>query len=105
MKVQESKADVLTITGVDGLDPITVFLQDLGPGEGRLTISCYGQSWSAFWGGMGIGRTVRQFLLTTDTTYVLDKLVGGLQRAVSRREKLWALKIVDVVLHAIRAMA
>ena len=101
MNISPSKAEVFTISDVKDLDLVTVFIQDLGPGRGKLTVECYGHAWSTYWGGMG-DQTVRQFLLGVDTTYVATKLVSGLQRVVTRREERWVGTIVDAVLRAIR---
>jgi hypothetical protein len=73
------------------LDPVTVFLEDLGQRtyedenkqpritkQGKITIECYGESWSAYWGGMG-NRTVAQFFDNCSVDY----LAGCLKRGTS----------------------
>ena len=52
MKIEASKVTKLLISEVQGLDPITVFLEDYEPGKGKITVSCWGKSWTAYWGGM-----------------------------------------------------
>lgn len=73
MKVTREKTEKLKITDVDGLDPVTVFLEDHAPGRGEVTIKCYGESWSAYWGGMG-DRTVSEFINSCDADYISGKL-------------------------------
>jgi len=38
MNIMQSTAEKLYITDIKGLDPITVFLEDFGPSQGRITI-------------------------------------------------------------------
>ncbi|WP_375738026.1 hypothetical protein [Pseudomonas boanensis] len=89
MKVESTMVTKLTITGADRLDPVSVFLEDFGgrtialehnpnyvTRSGKITIECFGESWSAYWGGMG-PRTVAQFF--TDCN--VDYLVGCLARS------------------------
>jgi hypothetical protein len=58
------------------LDPVTLILEDMGPRQGKLTISCYGEAWTAYWGGMG-ERPLIDFLLLSNTSYIVDKLFTG----------------------------
>lgn len=78
MKVQTSTAVKLIISEVPRLDPITVFLEDLAPREGKATISCYNQSWSAWWGGMG-DRSIKDFILACDEHYLANNFGRGTQ--------------------------
>jgi hypothetical protein len=71
MKVETSTVTKLLITGADGLDPITVFLEDLAPCKGKITVSCWGKSWTAYWGGMWDGLTVGQFFCKLNTAYII----------------------------------
>jgi hypothetical protein len=75
MKVETSTVTKLYITGAVNLDPITVFLEDLKPNRGKITISCWGKSWTAFWGGMwgGMwdGMTVGQFFRELTASYII----------------------------------
>lgn len=74
MKVEKSTVTKLTITEAPALDPIDVFLEDFGPGKGSITIKCYGQSWTASWGGMGPTRTVARFFMDCDKHYLASNL-------------------------------
>jgi hypothetical protein len=76
VKVQTSTAVKLIISEVPRLDPITVFLEDLAPREGKATISCYNQSWSAWWGGMG-DRSIKDFILSCDERYLANNFGRG----------------------------
>lgn len=90
LTVERSAVTKLVITGGVNLDPITVFLEDLGcrasprsedpgiySGQGNLTINCAGESWTAYWGGMG-ERTVTEFVAKCGDEYILNCLSRGM---------------------------
>ncbi|MBD9443055.1 hypothetical protein [Pseudomonas sp. PDM04] len=71
LKVERSTITKLMITGAPRLDPITVFLEDLAPDRGKITVSCWGKSWTAYWGGMWEGHTIAQFFCELNTSYII----------------------------------
>lgn len=73
MKIVEESIRRITISQVQGLDPIRVALEDIGPGQGRINIECWGQSWANYWGGMGKD-TIAVFFATADEHYLAGKL-------------------------------
>lgn len=90
LKVERSTVTKLVITGAPRLDPITVFLEDFGrrdcptesnpnyqTAQGKITINCWGNSWNAYWGGMG-PRTVAEFVADCGWDYVLNCLDRGI---------------------------
>lgn len=91
MKIETTQVTQLLISDLMGkpykLDPVTVFIEDLGvraeheghkTRQGKITIECYGESWSTYWGSMG-DRTVAQFVATESADYV----IGCLRRSTS----------------------
>jgi hypothetical protein len=78
MKIERTKVEKLTITGALSLDPITVFAEDLGPRQGKVTIECYGKSWSAYWGGCG-DKGVAAFICSCHVEYVVNCLDRGIE--------------------------
>lgn len=97
MKVEASTVTKLLISELERVDPVTVFLEDLGHStykrdddsqhisrQGKITIECYGESWSAYWGGMG-DRLVAQFF----TDCGVDYLSGCLMRGTSLRDTIF----------------
>ena len=78
MKIATETVQKLIITGVQSLDPIAVYLEDQGPECGKVTITCFNDSWSYFWGAMGKGNTIRSFLLKCDEHYLAGKFAPGL---------------------------
>ena len=82
LKVKRSTVTKLVITGAQNLDPITVFLEDLAPCKGMITVSCWGKSWTAYWGGMWEGRNIGQFFCELNTSYI----IGYFDQAMSSRQ-------------------
>lgn len=74
MKITSSTVTKIRIDGAPALDPIDVFLEDHEPKQGSVTIKCYGQSWTTFWGSMWEGLTVGQFFCEAPESYVIDRL-------------------------------
>lgn len=71
MKIESSKITKLKLTELKRLDPVSVFVEDIEPGKGKITIECYGKSWSAYWGGMS-GGTISSFFLYADSEYLAN---------------------------------
>lgn len=74
MKWTESTAVKLVITQIPHVDPVTIFLENYGGGRGKLTIETFGEAWSSYWGAMGGGRTLEQFILKCDNHYLSKNL-------------------------------
>lgn len=78
MKVESSQAQMLTITGAKALDPIRVVMEDIEANKGRITISCFTQSWVAYWGGTG-ERSVAKFFSSCNEHYLAGCLAPNLR--------------------------
>lgn len=89
MRIEKSAVTKIVISEVPRVDPIAIFLEDLGQHvyqyddkpshisrQGKITIECYGESWSAYWGGMG-DRTVSQFFSDCSVDYIAGCLRRG----------------------------
>lgn len=85
-----------------GLDPIRVILHDIKPGEGRLIIECYGDSWSTYWGAMGKHR-IMQFVCEADVDYITSRMLNsdGTQAQKAKQER-YLNRIVYAVKEALR---
>ena len=57
-----------------GLDPVTLYVEQAGEGFGNITVRCWGQSWSAGFGGPGCDFIL--FLADTPQGYMPDKLAN-----------------------------
>jgi len=71
-----------------GIDPITLIIEDIAPGQGRIIVECFGAAWSAWWGGMA-GKTTVQFVAGCHADYIASKLwPEGMKRRTDREDYL-----------------
>ncbi|WKD26615.1 hypothetical protein NDQ72_11065 [Halomonas sp. KG2] len=91
MNITESTATQLTIRGLDNLDSINVFIEDIAPKVGRITIESFGDAWSHAWGGMWDGYSAAEFFARCDDGYLLGKFA----RASSNMECIDFEALID----------
>lgn len=77
----------LLIRGADRLDPITVFLEDFDNGNGKITVSCFGKSWTAHWPAMGKNTTVSEFFINSNPQYIIGYFSPSLRKGRYSPEK------------------
>ena len=76
MKIMKTTVTKLRLTGLENLDPVSVFLEDFWVGAGQLTIECFGRSWSATWPAMG-ERSISEFVASASTEYIANSMFSG----------------------------
>jgi len=76
MRVETTTITKKVLRNINRLDPVTMYLEDLAPGQGKLTIDCFGKVWTAFWGGMG-NENIAKFINSADIDYLAGKLFNG----------------------------
>lgn len=76
MKVTKTEVIKIELTelGEYSLDPVSIIVEDLRAGCGRITISCFGKSWTNTWGGMGT-QTIIPFFIDSNVYYLAEKLM------------------------------
>jgi len=72
MHIEKSTVNKLTISQ-NGLDTLHVYIEDYELGKGQITITCYGEAWSNYWGAMS-DRTMSQFFSQASTEYLATKM-------------------------------
>lgn len=72
MKVEQSKVTKLEITDVQKHDPIRVYLEDDNQGHGRLTITEWGEAWTAYWSAMS--GSLIDFIIRNNNGYLIGNL-------------------------------
>ncbi|AUR92320.1 hypothetical protein NVP1170O_207 [Vibrio phage 1.170.O._10N.261.52.C3] len=75
MKVTKSKIEKIYIKNIEGLDPITVFIEEYEGFKAEVTIKCWDQSWTAYWGSMGC--PLKEFF--TDIPYLINCFSRGIR--------------------------
>ena len=73
MKIQKTTVEKITLTELDGLDPVAVIAEDIKPRHGKITITCYGKSWTAYWDGIG-DKNIAQFFCSCNNSYLMGRL-------------------------------
>jgi len=73
MNITKQEIQKIRIENARSLDPIDVYLEDVGAGQGKITMTCYGESWCAYWGGMG-ERNIAQFFCSCDEHYIANRM-------------------------------
>lgn len=89
----------IVIDELRGLDRIHVYLQDVGVGQGHITIICYGKAWTVYFGAMG-DLTIAGFFLRADVDYLLNKMYDG-----PKKGEAYFTKIVLAVREALAEVA
>ena len=74
MRLEQSNVIKLLISDVEDLDVIAVYIEDLGPCRGKITITCFNDCWSYFWGAMGKGLDISTFFRMASDSYLAGKL-------------------------------
>jgi hypothetical protein len=74
MKLTESEIKKVHISEIEGCDPVTLLIEDFGPGKGRITIQCWDKAWTSSWGACG-EKGVLSFFLSCDKYYLLKNFV------------------------------
>lgn len=86
MKITESTAKKLSVRDIDGLDNLTVFIENFGVDRGQITIVCFGEAWSNYWGAMGED-DIEQFFIRASEDYLVKKLSSGIKSVVTSEDE------------------
>jgi hypothetical protein len=60
----------------DGLDPVAVYVEQYGPRSSRMTIQCYAQAWTGYWGSHG-DAGLEAFVCSCSDDYISNGLEWG----------------------------
>lgn len=74
MITTKQHTETYILTDLDRLDPVTVYVTNYNPGQGKIVIECYGESWANYWGGMS-GQKLQKFFIGCNNDYILHKLL------------------------------
>lgn len=82
MSCETRKTNNVLIADCMGLKQVNVYLEDFGPGSGKITISHESETWSAYWSAMGKTTAVDQFFCRCDEDYLIGCLAPYLQSSI-----------------------
>lgn len=77
MRIERMPVEKIVIHGAPRLDPITVILEDLGHSQGQITLSCYGKSWTAYFGNHGSQGIAHAVGESFSTDYLVDRFLSN----------------------------
>lgn len=78
MEVEGFETVNYLVTEIQNIDPIRIYIEDIAVGVGRIVLTCYGRSYTAFWSGMGKKDTIT-FFLGCSVDYLASKLAPNVQ--------------------------
>lgn len=78
MKIESTTVTKLILSGMPNQDVIAVYAENQGPGAGKITITCWGDSWTHYWSHMGEKNTIESFFLKASDDYLACKLKIGI---------------------------
>lgn len=88
--------EAFEIPAAGSLDAIQVFWQDVGPGQGYVTITCWGSAWTCYFGGMS-GQTIREFFASCDTGYLTTKLGITQHLKQGKKDHAYLGRIIEAI--------
>ncbi len=77
MKIEHKLVKSIKVSGLDSLDPIEILISEYGEGAADVTIKCYGESWTSYWGSMG--GNVKEFFTRTNVSYLVNCFERGIR--------------------------
>jgi len=98
MIVEKSFIQKILISEVQGLDPITVYLEQLGERQGKITVEYASKSWSTFFSGCG-DSGIATFVSKLSSEYLIDRFAPQITKYVPNFEQFDAemrMKIVEM---------
>lgn len=96
MEVNVGTSVKITLTNLDKLDPVTVFLEEFSSRQGRIVIHCWGKAWAVFWPAMG-DRGIARFFVDSDNPYLVKNLDSELKQEINDYEALHLLLVKKVI--------
>lgn len=79
MEIQKTQTETYVLKDLEKLDAVTVYVTNYKRGAGKIVIECFGKSWANTWMAMG-DRTIQEFFASSSNDYILNKLIGNLDR-------------------------
>lgn len=92
---------LLQIPEQNGLDQINVYWHDVRPGQGYVTITCWGAAWTAWFGAMG-DVTIEQFFISSGPDYLVNKLIPVQWMRSTKKLENYLTRIVRAIQEALK---
>lgn len=86
MIIETSKVTRLRLTELEGLDPVEVIADNIAEHKGTVTITCFGKSWTSYWGSTGHD-SVEDFFCWAGNDYLIDCLSPMLSSTIADKDE------------------
>lgn len=84
-----------------GLDPITVYVEQYSERASRVTVQCYAQAWTAYWGAHG-DEGAERFMRDCSVGYLVDSFVWGNNGLMLKRREMDQARYLGRIIDAIQ---
>ena len=101
MNTTPLNVEATEITEAPSLDAIDVYWQNRGPGQGSVTLCCFGSAWTAYFGAMN-ERSIQKFFADADTGYLVNKLGITPHLKQAKRDLLYLARIINAVKESLK---
>jgi len=81
MNIKSATVTKMTVTDIPNLDPVNVFVEEYSANSGKITMECFGDAWSYYWGSIG-ERSIMEFFCACDNHYLCGKFAPQLDSRV-----------------------
>lgn len=85
MKIEASQITRFRLTELQNLDPVEVIVDNIAEHKGKITISCYSSSWTAYWGGMAAS-SVQEFFNYCSNDYLIGCLAPLMRSTIPDKD-------------------
>lgn len=76
------------------LDEVVAYWRNVGPGKGFVTLTCWGNAWTAYFGGMG-DQTIQPFFYDASTSYLVHKLGVTPHLKQTKRDHAYLSRVIE----------
>lgn len=85
MKIKTTTVTRLLLTELVNLDPVEVIADNIAEHKGKVTMTCYNQSWTAYWGSTGCD-SVEEFFCSAGNDYLIGCLSPMLTSRIADKD-------------------
>ena len=64
------RTETILLTEIDRLDPISIYIENIDYTSAKVTVTCFGRAWHAYWGGCD--GDAKEFMSGCDVDYIAN---------------------------------
>ena len=97
-----SQIEKIVAPSAPGIDSVTAYFENVGPGQGRVTIICYDMAWTSYWGGMG-DQNAQQFFAAVGVDYLAGCFGYGRQYKTGKADRSYLERVLKHIHQHVKA--